>query len=227
MTSRNLKIIALLTMSLDHFGALIDNELLRVIGRIAFPLFAFMISEGMFYSRDKSRYIKRLFIFALVSEPFFNFFVNSMLKLDVNGFRMFLNPSYQNVFFTLGIGALLCYIFSSNMGKTRKMFFFILACIVGTLLRQDYYLLGSLYIFGLYFYRGNPNKVFFISIVFLLANYIGLPYYYFIGSLTSLIFIKLYNGKKGGFIDKQSERLFQLFTYVYYPLHLLLLSIFF
>ncbi len=228
LTSRNLKIIALATMSLDHLGAQLDMEVLRVIGRIAFPLFAFMIAEGMFYSKNKIGYITRLFIFAIISEPFFNLFINSMMGKNYIGFLgMFINPDYQNVYFTLGIGATLCYIFSSSLSVTKKVLLYILACIVGTLLKQDYYLLGSLYIFGLYYYRGDYRKVFFVSIVFLFAIYFSLPYYFLIGALTSLIFIKLYNGEKGGFLNKQYEKIFQIFTYVYYPLHLLLLGIFF
>ena len=70
MTSFVLKIIALITMFCDHFGdAFIGHtSALNVIGRIAFPIFAFQISEGYIHTKNIKKYIARLLIFAIISQ---------------------------------------------------------------------------------------------------------------------------------------------------------------
>ncbi|MGL4790801.1 MAG: TraX family protein, partial [Anaerotignaceae bacterium] len=68
-----IKIIGLITMTIDHIGMVIfPHEILfRIIGRIAFPIFAFQLAQGVKYTSDIKRYITRLFIFAIVSQPIY------------------------------------------------------------------------------------------------------------------------------------------------------------
>jgi len=70
MTGFHLKLIALTTMFIDHIGAVFFPQvtLLRVIGRISFPLYAFLIAEGCRYTRNRGRYALGLGVFALISE---------------------------------------------------------------------------------------------------------------------------------------------------------------
>ena len=70
MTGFHLKLIALTTMFIDHIGAVFFPQvtLLRVIGRISFPLYAFLIAEGCRYTRNRGRYALGLGAFALISE---------------------------------------------------------------------------------------------------------------------------------------------------------------
>ena len=72
MTRRNdiLKILAMLTMLIDHIGVLLlpQYRVLRTIGRIAFPIFAYQISEGFRYTSDRTRYASRLLIFGLIAQ---------------------------------------------------------------------------------------------------------------------------------------------------------------
>ncbi len=73
MSSFQLKMIAVITMLIDHIGAVIfpDIIVLRIIGRLAFPLFAFLITEGYRHTSNFNRYLGRLFIFAIISQyPF-------------------------------------------------------------------------------------------------------------------------------------------------------------
>lgn len=90
-----LKWIAIITMTIDHVGYMFlpDIAELRIIGRIAFPLFAYLIAQGMRNTRAKAAYTKRLFIFALIAQiPFYFMFESAML----------------NVLFTFAAGAILC-----------------------------------------------------------------------------------------------------------------------
>ena len=91
-----LKIIAILTMLTDHIGAgLFPSQIwLRMVGRLAFPIFAFLICEGFYHTRDIKRYAVRLGIFAIISEIPFNL---------LHSYYLF-DPGAQNIFFTLLIG---------------------------------------------------------------------------------------------------------------------------
>ena len=75
MSALILKLIASLSMLIDHAGLMLfnDNPTMRMIGRLAFPIFAFFIAEGFRYTKSKARYAARLLIFALISQPFYAF----------------------------------------------------------------------------------------------------------------------------------------------------------
>ena len=98
INSNTLKILAMVLMLFDHLWATIvpDNQWMTCVGRLAFPIFAFMISEGYVHTSDYKKYAKRLFIFGLISEIPFN--------LMSAGF--FIYPFHQNVMFTLLLGLL-------------------------------------------------------------------------------------------------------------------------
>lgn len=206
-----LKIIAVICMVFDHVGdALFPSQMwLRAIGRIAFPIFAFCVSEGYIHSKDRLTYLIRIGVFALISEIPFNLFVSgNLIHLD-----------YQNVMFTffIAILALVSYdkitenkkVMSYIIGIITVLLFAIVALIFGT----DYGLYGVLLVFCFYVLK-NINyslKVFFSTLLQLLFNSVGV-YIYTIFSFVPLL---LYNGKKG----KGLKWLF----YVFYPSHLLLL----
>ena len=72
-SSNALKIIACVSMLIDHIGIVfVDNNLfMRAVGRLAFPIFAFLLVQGLLHTSDVRRYLLRLSIFAVVSEiPF-------------------------------------------------------------------------------------------------------------------------------------------------------------
>lgn len=133
LTGNSLKVIAVLTMVIDHlckivlqwllsnyWGGMVDNGQmsweqfqqidnfirfdLQSVGTIAFPLFCFLLAEGFRYTRDKKRYIGLMFIFALISEiPFDIGFFSEYSQME-GTFPFYLK--YQNVFFTLFLGLL-------------------------------------------------------------------------------------------------------------------------
>ena len=111
LNSNSLKILAMILMLLDHLWATIvpGNQWMTNIGRMAFPIFAFLIVEGFIHTSNFKKYLKRLFIFALISEIPFN--------LIYTGSWIF--PFHQNVLFTLLLG-LLCINEIDKMNKTTK-----------------------------------------------------------------------------------------------------------
>ena len=104
MTSFALKIIALITMFCDHFGdAFLGHfSIFNLIGRFAFPIFAFQISEGYMHTRNIKKYFLRLSVFALISQIPFSLFSHKFLHSSILSL---------NVFFTLLLGLLAIYLF--------------------------------------------------------------------------------------------------------------------
>jgi len=97
MTSFTLKIIALIAMFCDHFGdAFVGHfSFWNLIGRIAFPIFAFQLSEGFIHKKNLKRYFMRLFTFAVISQLPFQLFLQKFLPTS---------SSSLNIFFTLLLG---------------------------------------------------------------------------------------------------------------------------
>lgn len=228
-----LKIIAMLTMFIDHIGAaflchlpgfaigsnvnlwagspytLYDlYKLCRNIGRIAFPIYCFLLVEGFFHTSNFKKYAFRLLLFAFLSEVPFNLaFFNKPFTFQM-----------QNVFWTLLFG-LLCISLLEKQKLTAQLkgysaniqmcnSFLIILFFVGlaTLLKTDYYGMGILLIVIFYHYRYNKKAACTIGFFSFLWEPFCFP---------AFLLIPLYNGKKG-------IPLKYLF-YLFYPLHLLVL----
>lgn len=216
-----IKIFAVVLMCIDHFSVAFfgqDTTVLRLIGRIGFPLFAFMIAEGARRTKNREKYMLRLFLFAFVSEVPFDFFVSSS----------FFNIYYQNVFFTLffGLFVIWCY----ELFKTKNLGFLsvlplIIACVGAAFLNTDYGATGVLCIFIFYVFA---EKDFFARLaayaaaIAVLSVNITSTGLYFVNvelyALLALIPIFLYNGKKGFRMNKY-------FFYAFYPAHMLILKL--
>lgn len=96
MTSTALKIIAVVTMLIDHVGMAVfpQYRIFRIIGRLAFPIYCFLLTEGAVYTKNWVKYAGRLYLLAILSEVPFDLAVG----------RVPFYPVYQNVFWTLGTG---------------------------------------------------------------------------------------------------------------------------
>lgn len=213
MTSTQLKWIAIITMVIDHIGAVFfkDYILFRIIGRLAFPMFAFLLAEGFFYTHDKKKYALRLGIFALISEIPFNLaFYNNPWDL-----------SHQNIFFTLLIGLLCLWIYEVWHEEHRWLSIVIIyvLALFADLLRTDYGLFGVLMIFLIYQSRTRRGKLLvIISMNALLAgiNFMaGVTHPLQAYAVFSALFLMMYNGEKG----KGIKYVF----YLIYPFHLICL----
>lgn len=241
-----LKLIAIITMLIDHTGAVLlrsNTDLYwpaRTIGRIAFPIFVFMLVEGFHHTSNIRKYLTRLGIFALISEiPFDMAFYNGFYHRDfLSDFKasftdtatlnLFLKNvlSYQNVFFTLFLGLFAIYCMSMIENRFKKevilsnVFDALITigfCAAAVLLRTDYDMKGILLIVAFYLFRGSKiiTTVCFLIIIgtFFPSTNGNLNIETF--ALLGMIPIAFYKGKKGKNI--------KYFFYIFYPAHLLIL----
>ncbi|MDR7870376.1 MAG: TraX family protein [Tissierellaceae bacterium] len=209
-----LKIIALISMIIDHYGAIFhsDIELYRIIGRSAFPIYCFLLVEGYTHTSDVKRYLKRLFIFAIISEiPF---------DLAFYGKIEFL---HQNIFFTLSIGLLAIYLIDDNGRKFNfsRTTVYIGTCLIATLFFVDYSFIGIIYILQFYQIRNLPNAkgLLNVALIMFLINLFSAGWIQQF-SLLALPIIYLHNGKLG-----LKNKFIQFFFYAAYPLHLMIFYI--
>lgn len=245
MTSFALKIIASITMFIDHFGyVFIGNfSFCNFIGRIAFPIFAFQISEGYEHTKNLKKYFLRLGIFAIISQIPFYLFANKHLGS---------NTLTLNVFFTLFLGLLSIYLydyinnllqkqksnFSNNMSDKKVLALTIISKIVGIivvlliayvaeLMNTDYGFWGVLVVFMFYVLKSKELLMTIAFFALCIAKYIipyvqsGFNLVYLVLALCTflpIIFITSYKGKQGPKI--------KYLLYIFYPLHLLILYLF-
>ena len=212
MSSFIIKMIAIITMFIDHLGAALQGHMedvttFRGIGRIAFPLFAFLIAEGCRHTKDINKYIFRLGAFAIISQLPFYYFVGDLF--------------YLNIFFTLTI-AVIC-IAGAKKGKIYFALLCVAAIFATTVLHMDYGIMGVAVMVLLYFAKTKMKQMLVVlGFLFLLYNpnmsEIGL--YFFLLGAVSLIPIMLYNGQKGF-----SNKYLQYGFYAFYPIHLAVLAI--
>lgn len=221
MTSFVLKIIAVFSMVVDHLGYACFNKItfLNVIGRLAFPIFAFQISEGYIHTKNIYKYLIRLIIFALISQiPFYLF-----LSFVPNS-----SPYGLNIFFTLSLGLLSILIYDKFFGNKSvlyKIFGFYCVtslAIIALLLNCDYGAFGVVIIFLFYLFRNNKlvmSLAFILTcILYFLTSIIKNGYLYLIMcifSIIPIIFIWFYNGKQGYKV--------KYLLYLFYPIHLFVL----
>lgn len=204
-----LKIIALITMMIDHYGAIFhgDIPLFRIIGRLAFPIYCFLLVEGYIHTRDVKKYASRLFIFALISE----------LPFDL-AFYGQLGTQHQNIFFTLFIGLIAMYFMDKYETRGKRLLIFYLAGILATLLATDYSLIGIIYILSFYKSRNLPKekRLAIVGLVIFAVNLLSMATIQQY-SLLALPILYLYNGKPG-----PKYKAIQILFYAAYPLHLLI-----
>lgn len=206
-----LKVIAMACMLVDHVGDQLFPELswMRAIGRLAMPLFAFCIAEGFDHTHNRKRYLKRMLIFAVISEvPFDLCFFGKV------GFE------HQNIMFTFSLALLALMAFDAIIERVKKPAGPALGAIaviafsaLGIALRLDYGLSGIGLVFVYHALRrwGQTVRTAAGAAYFALLNNVG---YYICGVLASC-FILLYNGERG--------RGLKMLFYIFYPGHLLVL----
>ncbi|UCE44129.1 MAG: hypothetical protein JSV57_01155, partial [Candidatus Bathyarchaeota archaeon] len=204
-----LKWSAIITMTIDHAGAVLYQEhlLFRYIGRLSFPLFAYLLILGLETTRSVKNYFTRLFLFALISQvPFY-------LAMGVKPWE------YLNIFFTLSSGVLFIEL------HKRGNFLLFLPLVAAEVLHFDYGIYGILTMGCFYYLRRNRT----LGIIL----FLGLNLLYLAVSSSSILAllalppILLHNSGRfhletiGEKVDYSRWK--KYFFYVYYPLHLIAL----
>lgn len=235
-----LKLIAIITMLIDHTAATILERMMqhqgievfsvqgimepisimylvmRIIGRLGFPIFIFLLIEGLEHTRNRWKYLLRLVLFAAVSEIPFDFAFNLKLEQIMSG--QLVEWGYQNVFFTLSIGLLTIIgiqaIQVSGIAKwlqvLSEMGITIVGMIAAYLLHTDYDAVGILAIVMMYLLRKNRILATAVScIVLVFSSFLEMA------AFLILIPISCYNGTRGW-------KLKWVF-YIFYPAHLFIL----
>lgn len=219
LSGSTLKMIALVTMLIDHFGAVIVVRLMgepgfdhdfwsslywpiRSIGRLAFPIFCFLLVEGFVHTSNVKKYLTRMFVFALISEIPFN--------LGLTG--KWIDLDFQNVFWELaaGILAMMCL-----KAVEKKNYNYVIQVVLrlgiiavfalgAEVLNLDYGMYGIISIVALYVFRQNKVSQLLVGAISFCWEQVA-P--------LAFVPIAFYNGKRG--------RNIKYAFYVFYPAHLL------
>lgn len=224
LNANALKIIALVTMTIDHVGLLLmDNaKPMRIIGRIAFPIFAYMIAEGCRYTKNKRNYFLRIFTLGLLCQAAYYITERSV---------------YQGILMTFSVSILLSYAVlwvenriresHTDGGHINKILLWMIPAVLllltailcgkirilpgGWYLSFDYGFYGILLPVLIVLGRNQKQKLFLAAVgITLTALSLGGQQWY---SLAALLPLACYNGQKGKWNIKY------LF-YIYYPLHM-------
>lgn len=204
LNGTQLKLFAALIMAADHIGAVILPQyiILRIIGRMSFPIFCFMAAEGFYYTSDMKKYMLRLFIAGIITEPVYNL-----------AFTGTFHYMHQNVMFTFFCAAAAVYAGKMFPDKFRMLSVipFLLMAYIAELFNTDYGAFGVSLTWMFYILRDKKFLNIAVSGVLQIAGSIGIQRY----SVFSLIPIALYNGKSG--------KKMKYFFYVFYPGHLMII----
>lgn len=234
LTGSSLKIIAVCFMLLDHFGQIVlkngivlnapyslftDEQFFillfvvnacHIVGRIAFPIFCFLMVEGFLHTHNLKKYFLNLSIFALISEPIYDL---------ANTGRLF-SLEQQNVMFSLLLGlTVLTIIRKFNNNFPVSIMVIAAGAYISYLCNLDGWYYGILLISIFYLFHNTSIKYAVSAVTMYVCgldfSIHGLIDPYFLCAVFSLLLIYLYNGERGMKI--------KYFFYIFYPMHFLVL----
>lgn len=211
-----LKLIAIICMVADHVGKIFfpDNMVLAIIGRIAFPLFAYCLVVGCLYTHNIKNYLIRIGIFALISQPVFNIAFHPTWQ---QFWEEFLSV---NIFFTLGAGVLAV---SALMDIKKRWWILLISIAMEFYIGLDYGLYGIGLMVIFYLCRNKSWLSVLVAVAWMCWNAlwgdfvniigIGLDLQFF--ALLALPFIYIHTNVK--------PKINKYFFYAFYPAHLLII----
>lgn len=220
LSGAQLKYIAFLSMLIDHTNkALIYpilnegilqhiSNLFDIIGRIAFPLFAFFVVEGFFKTRNRKKYLTNLFVFAVISEVPFDMFLTST----------FFNTRANNVLFTLALSLITIWIIDILKNKLENkppilwylvsVVVIIISCFISMQFGLDYEHHSIIIVYLFYIFYNKPVVGCALAYLSIITE---------VWSILGFGLVLTYNGERG----KQNK----IINYWFYPVHLLILGI--
>lgn len=216
LSNNQLKLIALGSMTVDHIGMVLFPQLqwMRILGRLAFPIFAYMIAEGCRHTRNLDRYFATMALFALVCQAV-DFLARGSL--------------YMRILVTFTLSISLVWLFkkaekTKNHLWTALLVLWLVAVnficaqlpqlLPGTDFSVDYGFIGVLIPFALTLVKGKSNQLIILSVLLAALSLGSVQIQWF--CLLAVPLLWLYNGQRGKW------KLKWLF-YIYYPLHLVVI----
>lgn len=227
-TAFTLKLLAIIAMTVDHTALMFvpqDSILyyfMRMFGRLTAPIMAFFIAEGFQHTCSRKKYLLRLAVFGLISQPFFILMIfgklpDSLLTCIVN----------WNVMVSLAIALLCLIVLESGLPETPRLILIAVLISLGQL--SDWSMMIPAWAVIFYIFRKDFRKkaILFAAVSVVLQtilfakNYDNLLMFtYQYGTLLALIPLWKYNGERGSVRHKKLNR---WFFYAYYPAHMLVL----
>ena len=206
LTSNQLKLLAMLTMTLDHIGVQMFPGVLwlRIVGRLAFPIYAYMIAEGCAHTRNRRKYLLQMAGLALLCQLVYFFAMGSL---------------FQCILVTFTLSILLIYACDTGSRPLTALALLGVAFVTVALPRMlpgtdfaiDYGFFGVLVPVAVYLGKTHREKLLFMAFTLAaLAWSVGDIQWY---SLAALLPLALYSGQRG-------KRRMKWLFYLYYPLHL-------
>lgn len=235
MNKNVLKIIACISMLIDHMGLMLFNNfwVFRAIGRIAFPIFAYFIGEGALKTSNKLKYFLRVFILGVLCQA-----VVMIEELIVyGGFIKNGTSFYFNILLSFSVALIVCFLFlncekyykKDNAKFVLSVILFILSLVIslgisylnsfltektGYYVYLDYDYFAVLFPLAVVCFKNKPLRFIALTIITVLSILEHLEYgYYMFCTLIPIILLLFYNGEKG------KLNLKYLF-YIFYPAHL-------
>ena len=216
-----LKVIAMISMVIDHIALYLMEhgtvlyETMRCVGRIAFPVFAFLIAEGFIHTRSRYRYFFTLLGFAVISEiPWYL----------LNG-----ADGTHNVMFTLALGVATLMVLENLLQRSMVLGFLWTLGMAGlaSWLGVDYEWRGIIVIVIFYLFNGYSHSFPYSRGMQFFCTFALLMHFGVIGAVMGCMVLYLYNGKRGfiqGYIEKYIYILFYVpNTFVIYNSYFILL----
>jgi len=223
LSGSSLKMIAVVTMLIDHIGAYYLRrqafasaplftvmgkafslyQISRDIGRIAFPIFVFLIVEGFQHTHSRINYARNLFLFALISELPWNYAHTGTLRYEK-----------QNVYFTLLLGYLgmwaIEYFWENHIAQLLCLF---ILFVISYYLKADYGWKGYIFCLIMYLLRNERAAQAIVGSCWL---------HYEWKACFAYLPINMYNGKRGFLSGKTALK---YAFYAFYPVHILILGL--
>ena len=223
LTNNQLKIIAMVSMALDHIGLLFfpDEDIFRIIGRLAFPIFAYMIAEGCRYTKNRTKYLGMIAGMGIVFQLVYLVAMGSL---------------YQGILVTFSLAIITIYAIDGIFKSTKlwmilasiasllfvAAFVFVLPVLLkGTDFDIDYGLWGILLPVAVYFLPNRLWRTVGIALILLARAIHYTVFPVSLGTLQwfallSVVLLALYNGERG-------KAKMKYVFYIFYPAHLVIL----
>lgn len=216
LTNNQLKIIAMLSMCLDHIGVQLFPGVLwlRMAGRLAFPIFAYMIAEGCRYTKNRTRYLLQLAILGIGCQTVF--FIAA-------------RDWYQGILLTFSLSVSVIFSIDAFLKKKNTPRFLLMTGVVLSAIflsvvapvlfkeigfRMDYDFLGVFLPVGVYYAKNKRERLIVVAIVMAIMSATSKPLQWF--SMLTVPLLMLYNGTRG---KANMKHVF----YIFYPAHLVII----